>query len=240
MYVNELWGISMEMILFHGSEHIIETPIYGQGKKYNDYGLAFYCTEEQDLAKEWSVDDRRNGYCNAYRLITDELSMLDLMSMDYSVLHWLTILLENRTFDMQTDFAREAKKYLIDNFSIPYTEVDLIKGYRADDSYFSFAQDFLNNAISLSSLNRAMVLGYLGNQIAIKSKKAFDRIEYISAENVLYEEYYIKKMSRDSKARRDYFLMRNEPWKRGEIYMMQILEEEIKADDERIRRKPFT
>ena len=30
---------------------------------------------------------------------------------------------------------------------------DVIIGYRADDSYFAFAQDFLNNAISLNTLN---------------------------------------------------------------------------------------
>ena len=33
------------MILYHGSKDIIEKPIYGQGKKYNDYGLGFYCTD---------------------------------------------------------------------------------------------------------------------------------------------------------------------------------------------------
>ncbi|HQB77113.1 MAG TPA: efflux RND transporter permease subunit, partial [Tenuifilaceae bacterium] len=38
--------------IFHGSDHIIEKPIFGQGKPYNDYGLGFYCTESIDMAKE--------------------------------------------------------------------------------------------------------------------------------------------------------------------------------------------
>ena len=30
--------------LYHGSRDIIKKPVYGYGKKYNDYGLGFYCT----------------------------------------------------------------------------------------------------------------------------------------------------------------------------------------------------
>lgn len=50
------------MILYHGSKDIIEKPIYGQGKKYNDYGLGFYCTDNIELAKEWGTSFERSGY----------------------------------------------------------------------------------------------------------------------------------------------------------------------------------
>ncbi len=40
------------MIIYHGSANIIERPIYGAGKSYNDYGLGFYCTDILDMAKE--------------------------------------------------------------------------------------------------------------------------------------------------------------------------------------------
>ena len=36
--------------IYHGSESIIQKPQYGFGKKYNDYGLGFYCTEHIDMA----------------------------------------------------------------------------------------------------------------------------------------------------------------------------------------------
>ena len=52
------------MILYHGSKDIIEKPIYGQGKKYNDYGLGFYCTDNIELAKEWGTSFERSGYAN--------------------------------------------------------------------------------------------------------------------------------------------------------------------------------
>ena len=44
------------MRIYHGSKDIIKIPLYGYGKKYNDYGLGFYCTENIELAKEWAVD----------------------------------------------------------------------------------------------------------------------------------------------------------------------------------------
>ena len=29
--------------IYHGSEKIIQKPVFGFGNKYNDYGLGFYC-----------------------------------------------------------------------------------------------------------------------------------------------------------------------------------------------------
>ena len=58
----------MKKRIYHGSKDIIKKPKYGVGKPYNDYGLGFYCTESLDLAKEWSVDDNRDGYTNIYQL----------------------------------------------------------------------------------------------------------------------------------------------------------------------------
>ena len=55
------------------------------------------------------------------------------------MLHWLAILLQNHLFDVQSDFGEEAKQYLIKHFDAQYQEYDVIIGYRADDSYFSFA-----------------------------------------------------------------------------------------------------
>ena len=50
-------------------------------------------------------------------------------------------------------------------------EYDVIIGYRADDSYFSFAKDFINNTISVEQLAEAMRLGELGIQIVLKSER---------------------------------------------------------------------
>ena len=223
------------MILYHGSKDIIEKPIYGQGKKYNDYGLGFYCTDNIELAKEWGTSFERSGYANRYQIDCTELKILDLNDDKYCILHWLAILLSNREFDTPAGLALEAKEFLKKNFMLDYKEYDIIKGYRADDSYFSFAQDFINGTISYRQLNNAMYLGKLGIQYVLKSKEAFNRIVFDGYEEAEHKEWYAKKMKRDKSARREYFDVERNRRQRGDIYITQILDEEMSPDDKRLR-----
>lgn len=223
------------MILYHGSKDIIEKPIYGQGKKYNDYGLGFYCTDNIELAKEWGTSFERSGYANRYQIDCTELKILDLNDDKYCILHWLAILLSNREFDTPAGLALEAKEFLKKNFMLDYKEYDIIKGYRADDSYFSFAQDFINGTISYRQLNNAMYLGKLGIQYVLKNKEAFNRIVFDGYEEAEYKEWYAKKMKRDKSARREYFDVERNRRQRGDIYITQILDEEMSPDDKRLR-----
>ncbi len=225
----------MLMHLYHGSQNRIEKPIFGFGKPYNDYGLGFYCTESIDMAKEWSVTAMQNGYANCYTLDCSNLNVLHLNDGQYIILHWITILLQNRTFTTSTPLAIEAKQYLLDNFSIDYASYDIIIGYRADDSYFSFAQDFLNGTISYRQLSNAMHLGKLGEQVVLKSKKAFDFMQFEKAITVNKDSWYSKKRERDMNARREYFDVERNHRQRGDIYITHILDEEMKPDDARLR-----
>ena len=221
--------------IFHGSDHIIEKPILEQGKPYNDYGLGFYCTESIDMAKEWAVGESSNGFANCYTINCKALSILNLCNKEYSILHWLTILLENREFDTITPLAFHAKEYLLESFHTDYRKYDCIIGYRADDSYFSFAQDFLNGAISIRQLNRAMFLGKLGQQFVLISKKAFESIKFTGYEVAYNSDWYRRKVSRDKLARREYFDSTKNRFEKDDIYITQILREEIKPDDPRLR-----
>jgi len=221
--------------LYHGSSNIIEKPIYGFGKTYNDYGLGFYCTDILEMAKEWGAGNQQDGYANCYELDCSNLRILDLNDSSFCILHWLAILLENREFDIPSVLALEAKQYLLENFSVDYSSYDAIIGYRADDSYFSFAQDFINGTISYQQLNRAMHLGKLGQQFVLKSQKAFEQLTFLGYEIAKSEEWYQKKMLRDKMARREYFDVERNKFQRGDLYITQIMNEEMKANDERLR-----
>lgn len=225
----------MVKTLYHGSSKIIEKPIYGQGKIYNDYGLGFYCTDHLSMAKEWGVSKDQNGYANIYKIDCTDLDILDLNDPKYCILHWLNILLQNREFDSPAPLAQEAKEYLLENFRVDYEQRDAIIGYRADDSYFSFAQDFINGTISYRQLNNAMHLGKLGQQFVLKSKLAFERIQFQGYEEAAYEEWYTQKMLRDKAARRQYFDTERNMRQRGDLYIMQIMDEEMKPNDPRLR-----
>ena len=221
------------MRLYHGSINIIKKPIFGYGKKYNDYGLGFYCSENLELAKEWAVGINNDGFVNIYEIDTTGLKILNLNDSKYGVLHWLTILLENRIFDIPSNIALEAKEYLLSNFKVNYNDFDIIIGYRADDSYFAFAQDFLNGSITYKKLSESLKLGKLGNQIVLKSKKAFSVIKYIDSIKVEKDIYYPLKENRDKLARREYFENKNKRQK-GDITIINIIDEEMKENDPRL------
>lgn len=221
--------------LYHGSSKIIEKPLYGYGKPYNDYGLGFYCTDSLEMAKEWGVGRNQNGYANCYELDCEGLRILDLNAPEYCILHWLAMLLENREFDVPSGLALEAKEYLLTNFVVDYKNYDAIIGYRADDSYFSFAQDFINGTISYRQLNNAMHLGKLSLQFVLKSRTSFERIRFIGSEIAESNEWYAKKMLRDKTARREYFNAERNRRQRGDIYITQIMDEEMRPDDARLR-----
>ena len=165
----------------------------------------------------------------------DGLRILNLNGADYCILHWLTVLLQNREFDVPSVLALESREYLLRNFSIDYQSYDAIVGYRADDSYFSFAQDFINGTISYRQLNNAMHLGKLGQQFVLKSKIAFERIHFTGSEVAACDEWYARKMLRDKTARREYFDVERNKRQRGDLYITTIMDEEMMPHDPRLR-----
>lgn len=222
------------MKLYHGSENIIEKPVYGKSARYNDYGKGFYCTENIELAKEWACAKQKNGYANIYDLDLSELNVLNLNSASYNILNWLAILADNRTYWQNGSIAEPAKNYIKENFLPDISAYDVIIGYRADDSYFSFAQDFVSGVISLQKLAQAMRLGKLGEQIVLKSPKAFAQIQFAGYENADAEEYYIKKNEREREARRQYRRNKKEQADVNELFILDIMREEIKNGDARL------
>ena len=103
-------------ILYHGSEQIVEVPRYGVGKKYNDYGQGFYCTESMELAKEWACPTKKDGYANRYVLSLDGLNVMYLTRGEFHILNWLALLLQNRRFDINNSVGSNAREYIIGQF----------------------------------------------------------------------------------------------------------------------------
>ncbi len=220
--------------LYHGSNRIIQIPAFGAGNPENDYGLGFYCTREPELAKEWACAEDEDGFANKYLLKTDGLSCLRLNGAGFHILNWLAILLENRRFDLTSPVSVRARNYILDTFLPDYKKYDLIEGYRADDSYFSFSRAFLANGITLEQLRRAMHLGKLGEQVVLRSRAAFDAISFVEASPVDASIYHGRRVSRDRAAREDFRKMLTETPDREEIYVSTIINEKWSNDDPRI------
>ena len=198
------------LLLYHGSTQIIKKPFLAGGKADNDYGQGFYCTQDKNLAGEWACQKKAEGfgYINSYSLDTSDLKFLYLNNQKYSVMNWLNVLIENRKVDdIQNE---EALDFVKKNYALDLKPYDVIVGWRADDSYFSFVRDFLNGAITIQALTRAMRLEKLGNQVVLKSEKAFEKLEFREVFQAECSIYNPKFTQRDFDARSSYRKIRKE------------------------------
>ncbi len=223
-----------KLSLYHGSPQIVEKPLLGFGKPYNDYGQGFYCTQNIELAKEWACPSIDDGFANCYELETDNLKLLDLQGEEFSTLNWLAILVNNRKFDLDTPIMRQGVYYLKEKFLPDISTFDIITGYRADDSYFSFARAFLSNQISYSQLQTAMKLGKLGEQIMLKSQKSFEQIKFTGYEIAEGKKYYPLRKERFNKAKNDFAASLATSDISG-LFIRDLILGEVKPDDPRLQ-----
>lgn len=208
------------MKIYHGSEELVKKPDFNLGKPNNDFGKGFYCTDEIEKAKEWACKHNKAGKVNEYEIDLSKLKVLDLTNEKYNVLNWISILIKNRTFNIENPVSKQAKEFLLKNYYIDCKGYDVIIGYRADDSYFSYAQGFIDNSLSIESLKKAMELGNLGKQIVLVSEKAYKDIKYINCYEVDNSIYYKRFISNDVNARSEYKkILSNEK----ETYIFDIL-----------------
>ena len=225
-----------KIVLFHGSLAAVGWPQLSKCREENDFGKCFYCTEDMDLAKEWSCQRGRTGVVSGYLLTLDDLNIVNLNSEEYHTLNWIGTLLQHRRPNNLDDDSEYARDYLIQNFAVDMSDADIIVGYRADDSYFQYATDFLRNRISLDKLSEAMRLGKLGEQVAVRSERAFRRITFKRSYQTA-QKYIGLYMQRDTRARETYRKsLKGQIYIPNKLTIERIIQEGIKNDDEILLR----
>ena len=193
-----------QIVLYHGTPNKEVIPAFGLGDEKHDYGKGFYLTEDIELAKEWAVcrPTATNGWVHKYTLDIEGLKILDFEQK--SVLAWLAELMKHRA-------AADSKRYrvlsekFIKKYGIDTDEYDVIKGWRANASYFYIAKEFVRDNIDVDILEKLLFLGGLGIQYCIKSEKAYSRLkeETDSLLVVNYDEFNEKYNKRDVEARKN-------------------------------------
>lgn len=193
-----------KITLYHGTPNKIVTPMYGQGDDKHDYGRGFYLTDDIELAKEWAVcrPEETNGWVHKYELDCDELKILDFK--EYDVLAWLAELMKHRDAADSKRYRMLAGKFIM-KYGIDTSEYDVIKGWRANASYFYIAKEFVRDNIDIDILEELLSLGGLGIQYCIKSELAYSKLHEIQdgLMNVEYAEFNDKYNKRDVTARKN-------------------------------------
>lgn len=192
------------IILYHGTPDYVVNPVFGGGDDKHDYGKGFYLTENIELAKEWAVcrPNEINGWVHKYELEYDDLKILDFQQKD--VLAWLAELMKHREAADSKRYRMLAEKF-INKYGIDTSEYDVIKGWRANASYFYIAKEFVRDNIDMDILEELLALGGLGIQYCIKSEKAYSRLHEFKEDilSVDYREFNDKYNERDVRARKN-------------------------------------
>lgn len=190
------------VILFHGTPAEVVVPTYGMGNEKHDYGKGFYLTEDEELAKEWAVcrPDRRNGWVHKFILELDELKVLDFQKQD--VLSWIAELMKHRHASDSKRYRMLSAKF-IDRYGVDTEGYDVIKGWRANASYFYIAKEFVRDNVDVDILEDLLSLGGLGVQYCLKTPKAYEHLieEREGIIKVNYDEFNVKYNQRDAAAR---------------------------------------
>lgn len=201
------------MKLYHGSQEENFVPTFGLGHDGHDYGRGFYLTEFPELAKEWAVaaDSHRNGWMHAYDLNLDGLKVLDFTALD--PLAWLAELMKHRAAD-DSRYYRESAAKFIARHGVDVSDYDVIRGWRANASYFYICKSFVRNNIDVAFLGELLRLGSLGIQYFLRTERAFAALVEIETEkeSVDAAEWYGRYNRRDRDARsKMYDIIENDP-----------------------------
>lgn len=193
-----------KIILYHGTPNKEVTPVFGGGDDKHDYGRGFYLTEDIGLAKEWAVcrPNEVNGWVHKYELDCDGLKILDFQQKN--ILAWLAELMKHRDAAESKRYRMLAAKF-IEKYGIDTSDYDVIKGWRANASYFYIAKEFVRDNIDVDILEELLSLGGLGIQYCIKSELAYSKLHEIKEEliSVAYSEFNNRYNQRDVEARRN-------------------------------------
>lgn len=191
-----------KLILYHGTQSKSFVPTYGLGEARHDYGRGFYLTESLELAKEWAVcrPNETAGYVHQYELTIDGLKILDFE--EYGVLSWLAELMKHRDAADSKRYRMLARRFIA-KYGVDTAGYDVIKGWRANASYFYIAKEFVRDNVDLDILEELLSLGGLGIQYCIKSEQAYANLREVQSAllTVPYSEFNDKYNQRDITAR---------------------------------------
>ncbi len=154
------------MILYHGSNVIVEKPVLVKQNRFLDFGFGFYTTTNKEQAKDFAVkvtDKRKNGTAtlNIYEVDeTKAFAECNVLSFDEPDEAWLDFVAQNR----QGMYSGE--KY------------DLIYGPVANDDVYRTITLYMTGILSKEQTLEALKIRKLYNQLVFTSEKSLGYIKF--------------------------------------------------------------
>ncbi|AUN05185.1 DUF3990 domain-containing protein [Clostridium botulinum] len=161
------------MILYHGSNVIVEDPKIIKATRTLDFGYGFYTTTSYDQALKWAkIKSRREnvekGIISIYE-IEDTIFQEDRLNIKVfngASKSWLEFVLDNRMNEGYTH------------------NYDIVKGSVADDRVYACLNAFENKFMDFDTAIKELRTYKLNDQISFHTKESLKYLNFIRYEEV--------------------------------------------------------
>lgn len=150
------------MILYHGSNQIVEYPEIRKAKFNKDFYFGFYCTQYEKQAERWAGRYGKKGYINKYEYIPD--CNLKNLKFENMTEEWLDFIVACRTGQ-------------------PH-QYDIVEGPMADDTIYNYVQEYIDGKISRAAFWELVKFKYPTHQISFHTISALNTLTFLESEVV--------------------------------------------------------
>ena len=154
-----------KLILYHGSQEIVEFPEIRLQRYNKDFYFGFYCTNIKSQAVRWAARFDGKGYLSEFEYTPD-------------------IKLNVRTFSEMTE---EWLDFIVDcRLGKPHN-FDIVEGPMANDTIFNYVQDFADQKISREAFWALAKFSRPTHQISFHTARALATLRFVRGLEVTNE-----------------------------------------------------
>lgn len=145
-----------EILVYHGSNCIVEQPEIRIGKFTKDFYWGFYCTIIQKQAEKWAGKNRKAKIVNVYKL--SNIDSLRFKKFDEMNEEWLDFIVNCRNGGSH--------------------DYEVVEGPMADDTIYNYITDYIEGAITRAAFWELAKFRYPTHQISFHSARALEHLKF--------------------------------------------------------------
>lgn len=148
------------ILLYHGSNVIVEKPRLIKTKHIKDFGVGFYVTNLKEQAERWALRKGINkGVVSVYKMnVNDELNTLIFKNLDKDWVNFIALCRSGR----------------------PHS-YDLIEGSVADDTIYNYVNDFMRGELNYQQFLVLCMYNRPSHQICFHTNTALESLKFIKS-----------------------------------------------------------
>lgn len=159
------------MILYHGSDTIVDRPKILAAKRPLDFGEGFYVTTSKQQAEDWATkvcfrSGMKSKYVNRYEFDLERAKAeLTVIRFDAADEKWLDFICANRS-------------------GKPTGDYDVVIGPVADDRVYRVVVEYENGDMEKERALKALKTEALCDQILFHTERSLEYLTYVDVEEI--------------------------------------------------------